>query len=199
MLRRMRRHLGARVVVGVHRVVDEAGVHLEVVQRALVAHPLVGAPLGARVDLRLRACTSPPAARSGPSRRSPAPSSVSTLPGSVAGRRPGLRRRPCVLVSSAGCSTAVCVGRARVDDRELHVGRAARRRRRRPGPAPRRRRRPAAASVPGRACRASSLSGSGPWSSWYSRSIQSDQVSSVRVRTCDGDLVVGDARRRAPR
>ena len=43
----------ARVVVGVHRVVDEAGVHLVVVQRAGVTHPLVGTPLGAGEDLRL--------------------------------------------------------------------------------------------------------------------------------------------------
>ena len=38
-------------------------------------------------------------------------------------------------------------------------------------------------SVPGRAWRPSALSGSGPWSSWYSRVVQPDQVPSVRVRT----------------
>ena len=38
-------------------------------------------------------------------------------------------------------------------------------------------------SVPGRALRPSSLSGSGPWSSWYSRSVHPDHEPSVRVRT----------------
>ncbi len=160
------RHLGARVVVGVDRVVDEAGVHLEVVQRALRRASSRRHPTGRASRSAAWACTSPPGARSS-----------SSASGSVArvGRRcsgsavVAARRRPSSVVSSAGRSTAVCVRRARVDDRELHVGRQLAGRRP-AGPGPRRRRRPAAASVPGRACRASSLSGSGPCSSWYSSS-----------------------------
>ena len=64
-----RRHLGPRVVVGVDGVVHEAGVHVAVVQRRRVAHPLVGAPLGARVDHRRGVNT---AAGSSRSRRWPA-------------------------------------------------------------------------------------------------------------------------------
>ncbi len=40
------------------------------------------------------------------------------------------------------------------------------------------------ASVPGRALRPSSLVGSGPWSSWYSTSDQSDHAPPSCVRTC---------------
>ena len=47
------RHLGARVVVGVHGVVHEARVDVAVVQRGLAADLLVGAPLLAGVDHRL--------------------------------------------------------------------------------------------------------------------------------------------------
>ena len=42
------------VVVRVHRVVDEAGLHGAVARCRLVTHPLVGTPLGTRVDRGLR-------------------------------------------------------------------------------------------------------------------------------------------------
>ena len=54
-------------------------------------------------------------------------------------------------------------------------------------------------SVPGRECAASSLSGSGPWSSWYSTSVQSDQVAAVRGARLHGDVVVGDRAAVLPR
>ena len=157
-------HLGARVVVGVDRVVDEAGVHLAVVQRALVAHPLVGAPLGARVDHRLRREVAaaavqrrrpPRRRRCRPAARTPAsaPSSPSMVAGVDArrARSRSSRRLP-------GC-----------DHGELHVGRQrARRCARRDldlvDLADQQRRRCRA----GRAA-ASALPGSGPCSSSYSQ------------------------------
>ena len=120
------RHLVARVVVGVHRVVDEAGVHLAVVQRARAAHALVGAPLGTRVDLRLRG--------EGRSLQGDLVGAVvagARLGGEgAAGVRGAARRR-----RGRGCAGLRAVGVQRgpldgglgggagVDDRELQVGR----------------------------------------------------------------------------
>ena len=122
MLRRMRRHLGARVVVGVHRVVDEAGVHLVVVQRALARASARRRPTGRARRSAAWACTSPPGGRWSPSvsvvaRRS---RSVTSSPGA---------RRGLVAVHRRGVQRGPLDGRvrrlARVDDRELQVGREA--------------------------------------------------------------------------
>jgi hypothetical protein len=101
------------VVVGVHRVVDEPGVHLEVAQRALVAQPLVGPPLLAGVDHRL-----------GRERR------LRELDVAVGRREPlgdgGLGRAVGAEVGGVeGRQLPGGAGRdARVDDGELHVGRS---------------------------------------------------------------------------
>ena len=98
-----RGHLVRGVVVGVDRVVDEAGLHGAVARRRLLAHLLVGAPLGTRVD---RTASAPSSSRS--ARR---------CPGAVVGLRPcrspdacGWSRRRACLVD--GVSLAVSIAGA---------------------------------------------------------------------------------------
>lgn len=115
-------HLVARVVVGVHRVVDEARVHLVVVQRGLVTHPLVGTPLGAAVDHRL--------GRVARGRQVDLALGGRGVQPGPAGHRLGLDERGRVAgaaVHGVGVERAAlghgAGGLAGVDDRELHVGR----------------------------------------------------------------------------
>ena len=135
-----RRHLGRGVVVGVHRVVDEPGLHGAVARRALFAHLLVGAPLRPRVDVGLRGSRhgaerhgvlDAVAVGRGPDACGPAPAVPAASAVLAEGSVGGVDRRS-LLGHRAG---------ARVDDGQLQVGRDGDRRWSRRASAPGRRRR----------------------------------------------------------
>ena len=175
-----RRHLGLGVVVGVDRVVDEAAADRAVAQGALVADALVGAPLGAGVDRRLRdGLARARGWRARPCEPDPGAALQRALLGVVARRRTSVP----VLGPSAGFSTSLALAEpGSTSASERSSGRVA--------PSVRALTCTSSTSptnigsVPGRALAASSLPASGPCSSWYSRSSQSLHSSPVRVRTC---------------